>query len=135
MYAIRVLLVFLVVSGCSLLVETRGEPGKFQIYAERANVDDRMMRQAIIVADNQSVHDLSGEVTCHWYSPGNAKSSFEELQSFRAPPRTKKLLGFLMLADSGQARLRLSCEVTKLICHDCGNRVVIDKESSSAIKN
>ena len=85
---------------------------------------------ANIAADNQSSHDLSGEVTCGWYANGSILSAIEETKSFNTPAGTKKLLGFSSLAERG--RLRIHCEITKLICHDCVNRVIIENQKNLA---
>ena len=101
-------------------------PNKFGIYNVRGWNDGNMVYGQIVAVNLTSRH-MSGVVSCEWKLP-TGKVVNHDFQDFDLPTGDKRLLEFSTLAESGgRARMRLSCEVTYLVCNDCGNRVIINK--------
>lgn len=103
----------------------RPVPDEFGIYKVRT-WNDGFQAHGQIMADNLSVHNFGGFVRCDW-SAGGFKTSSETL-GFELKSGAKQLLEFSALAvDNGRARMHLSCETVYLVCHDCGEKVVINR--------
>lgn len=133
MQVLRLLLVLTLffTANCSALVQTRGQPGKISLVMNQVFVD-RTMIFGVVNIVNLSPHRLAGEVTCAWYLSGTNSIVLAETRNFYAPTMANQHLEFSTMND--RKRLRLSCEITKLI-HADSHLVMIDKtgiKSSSA---
>ena len=101
-------------------------PDKFGIYNVRGWNNGTMVYGQII-AVNLTSRQMSGVVSCEWKLP-TGKVVNHDFQDFDLPAGEKRLLEFSTLAEfGGRARMRLTCEITYLVCNDCGNKVIINK--------
>ncbi len=100
------------------------EAGKIQMHKTRAWSEGAMFYGQMTVY-NMTSHDAGGIVTCNWTGDGPA---FKETKDFELKPMTTVMLETSVLNQvNSRSRMHLSCEITYLICHDCGERIVINK--------
>lgn len=99
------------------------EPDRIGIYKIKTANDGRMA-YGYIMADNNSAHYFGGFVKCNWFNFGR-DLIFHETQGFELSPNGRKMLEFSTLASTG--RMRLTCDIIYLVCHDCGEKVVINQ--------
>lgn len=99
------------------------EPNQMGIYKIKT-VNDGRMAYGYIMADNNSSHSFGGFVKCDWLN-ANRELVFHETQGFELAPDARKLLEFSTMASAG--RMRLTCDIVYMVCHDCGEKVVINQ--------
>lgn len=99
-------------------------PDKLGIYKIHT-ANDGTVASGQIMVDNLSIHDLGGVVKCNWF---NAMDSFvfSETQNFDLKSGEQKLLGFSVPVPLHHAKMRLKCNFIYVICHDCGEKVMLD---------